>query len=470
MRLSTLALTVIVAATAARAADDAAASSTRPLEVSSTELHVPPPGTPATTADAEARYRELLDAQRRLEERLAVTEALVARSARAAPPMGLGPDGFYLGSVASGFQLRLRGVVQADTRIYGEEGPPTFTDAFLIRRARLFIEGVVANFFDFRLLPDFAQGQLTLFEAWINVRPMEWLQARAGKLKSPFGLERLQAEQNIVFVERGLPSDLAPDRDIGIELHGDVAGGTATWNLAVLNGVPDSGSADVEPSSAKDVAARVFVYPLRWVGAEGLRRLGLGVAATLGHEQGSTSSPALASYRTTGQQVFFAYVGTAFANGTRRRLSPQGFWYHGPVGLLAEYVVSEQEVSRGSSRATLAHQSWQVLGSVLVTGDTASYDGVHPRRAFDLDRGHLGAVELAARYGEVRMDPAAFPVFADRTVSAQRARAFGGTVNWYFNRNVRLGASVERTTFVGGAAGGDRSPELYFFERLQVSF
>src|SRR5579862_7954958 len=68
------------------------------------------------------------------------------------PALGLGPQGFFLGTVGSGFQLRLRGVVQADGRAYLDEPSPQPVDTFLIRRARPIIEGTVADLVDFRLL------------------------------------------------------------------------------------------------------------------------------------------------------------------------------------------------------------------------------------------------------------------------------------------------------------------------------
>ncbi|HEX6835912.1 MAG TPA: hypothetical protein VF334_05030, partial [Polyangia bacterium] len=65
--------------------------------------------------------------------------------------LGLGPNGFALGSRDSGFQLRLRGVVQADGRaFFGTAVNQPLPDQFLIRRARPILEGTIGDFVDFR--------------------------------------------------------------------------------------------------------------------------------------------------------------------------------------------------------------------------------------------------------------------------------------------------------------------------------
>src|SRR5438067_10394949 len=56
--------------------------------------------------------------------------------------LGLGPDGFVFGTRDSGFQLRIRGVVQADGRAYFGTGVnQPLPDQFLVRRARPILEG-----------------------------------------------------------------------------------------------------------------------------------------------------------------------------------------------------------------------------------------------------------------------------------------------------------------------------------------
>jgi phosphate-selective porin OprO/OprP len=393
--------------------------------------------------------------------------------------LGLGPDGFMLGSRDSGFQLRLRGVVQADGRAYFATAPnQPLPDQFLIRRARPILEGTIGDFVDFRILPEFGQGNFQLLDAYVDLRPWAWLALRGGKYKTPFGLERLQQEQYLLFVERGLPQNLVPDRDIGAALHGTIGDGWLVYEAGIFNGTVDGGNVDGDNNDGKDWVFRVFGHPLKQV--RGLRALGVGFAATYGKQRGTIAAPLLPAFKTTGQNTFFSFLfdatgvrPTIVALGDRYRLSPQLDWYLGPVGLLAEYVYSATTVTAyGSSAQTLlANQAWQVQASVVVTGEHASYEGVQPKRPFNLRRRHFGALELAARYGELRIDAATFPSFADPAKSARAALEWAVEANWHFTRLVKFALLFARTTFEGGAPmNGDRPPENALIGRLQIAF
>ena len=51
--------------------------------------------------------------------------------------------------------------------------------------------------------------------------------------------------------------------------------------------------------------------------------------------------------------------GTDIANGDRWRISPQGYWYGGPVGVLVEYVRSSHDIRRGTNHgAADTFQPW----------------------------------------------------------------------------------------------------------------
>jgi phosphate-selective porin OprO/OprP len=82
-----------------------------------------------------------------------------------------------------------------------------------------------------------------------------------------------------------------------------------------------------------------------------------------------------------------------------------------------------------------------------------------------------------ARYGELHLDDAAFPNFADPTTSARSAAGWSVGMNWYLNRNLTVKTSFSHTDFQGGGAAGTASPaavtrkdENALFTRLQLSF
>jgi phosphate-selective porin OprO/OprP len=280
----------------------------------------------------------------------------------------------------------------------------------------------------------------------------------------------------LLFVERGLPTNLVPNRDVGAQIHGDFFEGAFTYALGAFNGVPDGGSGDVDGGDSKEFAGRVFVQPFKTSSIEALQGLGIGLAGAYGDERGSAGSPALPSLRTQGQRTFFSYRsdgtadGTTIANGIHSRFAPQGYYYCGPFGLLWEYVKSYQRVQRGTEHKTLGNDAWQVAVSYVLTGENASYRSVAPATSFDLTKGTWGAFEIAARYGELNVDKDAFPVFADPNRSARTAESWGLGLNWYWNRNVKFQLNYEQTDFTGGGAQGERPKERALLSRFQLTF
>jgi phosphate-selective porin OprO/OprP len=430
--------------------------------------HTLPPSLEARVDDLDQQIRIL----QRLRELAADSAAAAAKDK--VTPTASAKDGFSLKSADGKYTLRFRGYFQSDGRLFPSTETVGGVDNLLIRRARPILEATVGRYFDFRLMPDFGGASPTIFDAYWDGKFVPEFTIRAGKFKPPVGLERLQSATDILFAERGLPTNLVPSRDVGLQVAGDISEGLFAYQVGVFNGVPDLANGGDDLSNAKDFAARVFVQPFR-IGI--LRGLGVGVAGSTGFERGSAATPGLPSYRTPGQQTFFRYnsssttpANNVFANGKRTRLSPQGYFYSGPLGLLGEYVISRNEVTRSGVTAELEHTAWGATGSFFLTGERAGFRSPAPKKPFDLKEGGFGALELVGRYGELDLDEASFPVYATLSASAQKARAWGLGVNWHFTRAVKVAVNYERTTFTGGATAGDREPENAVITRFQTSF
>ena len=386
------------------------------------------------------------------------------------------PTGFQFVSPDGQFQLRLRGLLHSDGRFFPSDGADLAADLFTLRRVRPTVEATVYRIFDLRLTPDFGGGTAVLQDAYLDLRFAPALRVRAGKFKSPFGLERLASASEMLFLERAFPTSLAPNRDVGVMLHGETLGTDLSYAVALVDGAVDGGSTDADDADSKDVVGRVFVQPFRRGTHERLTGLGVGAAASYGEQDGTAASAALPAYRTTGQQVFFRYradgtaAGTTVANGTRSRWSAQGYYYSGRLGVLAEQVFSSQQVRRGTSTARLDTNAWQIAGSWVLTGEAASYRGVTPKETFDRAAGTWGALEVTARYHQLAADEAAFPIFANPQTAAAEATALAAGLNWFLNRYVKLVFQYEHTHFDGGAPDGDRPAEHGVFARLQFAF
>jgi phosphate-selective porin OprO/OprP len=440
---------------------------------------------PTDTIDSLKRQIEQLDRKVTILERKSNQEKETADSeARNAPKITFGERGFSLGSADGNFAINLRGVLQVDFRTFFRDGGIKGNDGFLLRRARPIIEGTVFRDFDFVFVPDFGGSTVQIFDAYLNYRYNPALQVQLGKFKSPIGLEQLQADVNLSFNERSLATDLVPNRDLGAELHGELFDGGVSYGAGIFNGVGDarnSNNADFEDD--KEFAGRLFLRPLKRSESPALRGLGLGIGGSFGDSSTVIALPATTGgttpgYVTDGQQQFFAYRNTVAASGAHWRVSPQGSYYWGPFSLLGEYVVSSQRVQTNTlNTAAIRNSAWQITGSWVLTGEDASYIGVVPAYPFNPSAGHWGAIQLVARYARLKIDSAAFPVFADSTASAQSANAWSVGLNWSLNRSVRLMTSFSRTTFSGGGGTGTtapaivtRQPENVLFTRVQLAF
>ncbi|HAB16939.1 MAG TPA: porin [Verrucomicrobiales bacterium] len=438
-----------------------------------------------------------------LDQKIRVAErkhelAMEAAEAKAqeAPRFQVGPSGFSFSSADTNFVLRLKGVLQLDSRTFFNENPLLEgNDGILVRRARPIFEGTVYRDFDFAFVPDFAPPTTTLFDAYLNYRYEPSLQLRVGKFKPPIGLEQLQSDTALSFNERALPSDLVPTRDVGLQLWGELGGGKWNYALGVFNGTGDGRvSANAPFDDDKEFAGRVFLEPWKGAGRKWLDGIGLGIGGSYGLVSSNVAGlpnnigGTLPGYWTAGQQQFFAYnplAGTVVADGTHWRMQPQANYFVGPFGLSGEYGISHQDVLNSTTlrRASLNHQAWNVAAQWVLTGENATYGMIHPKRPFNPKTGGWGAWQLVGRYGQFEIDDEAFRGFSNPNTSARSVESWSVGLNWWLNRNVRLNTSFSYSMFEGGGVVSPVDPnswlppatvtsndELVFFTRLQLAF
>jgi phosphate-selective porin OprO/OprP len=460
----------------------------------------------------EQRFEELDQEVRILKRKRELDQEAAETARKAAPIAKVGSSGLSLESADGNHVIRLRGIVQADHRLFfegandvrnrtdqraGSLNANGFHDAnntWLLRRLRPTLEGTLFGKYDFRIMPDFAGGTVALIDGYIDARLDPAFKIRVGKFKSFVGLERLQGAADIKFMERSyVTNTLLPNRDMGIAVHGDLFGNRLNYAFGLMNGVTDGGNISTGPqfSGRKEFTGRLFATP--FVNDDSLLRgLGIGAAATYTDIKGernlnfTDTTPAdatrngLPSYLTDGQVTFFRYSGATVADGSRIRISPQAYYYIGSLGIMSEYarIIQDVSLSTGGSPPgggagsntvitpntgkTLHHQAWHVTASYLLTGEDASFGSVRPRNNFEWGRG-WGAWELVGRYGEITLDEDTFKnptgtaftgAYANLSESAKRARSWAVGLNWYLNQNVRVALNYSETRFEGGAAVG----------------
>ena len=417
-----------------------------------------------------------LDQQVKIVDRkLEVQQGSAQEEALTRPVVEVGPQGFFIRSRDDSYNLRIGGYMQADGRFYLSEPKPTGSE-FLIRRLRPYLEGTVGKYYDFRFMEDFGQGTTILEDAYADIHYWPEFRLRVGKFKEPVGLERLEEDRALKFVERGLPTDLVPDRDLGFNFHGDLFAQRVEYALGLFNGTADNtATADGDNNDGKDFAARIFVHPFGDTSLEYVRQLGFGIAGTYGDERSTTID---SSYKSTGQNVFFSYAKGVVAAGPRYRISPQADYYWKSFGLLGEFVQNTQRLllppstGKAAHPRTISNQAWQLAATYLLTGEDATYGQVKPRRNFDPIGGGIGAWEVVARIDDLQIDRDVYKYgLASASTSSREAFEWALGVNWYLNPNVKMQFDYEHTGFRYGAAKGhDRPDESAVLSELQLQF
>jgi len=412
-----------------------------------------------------------------LSRQLELKEEAAAAAAPATPKITVSDKGFTLASADAANSLKIRGLAQLDSRLFFGDGGVT-NNTFVLRRARIIAEGTFAKNYSFQFVPEFGGSSVSILDANFGVTLSKALQFKFGKFKSPVGLELLQSDSWTFFNERSIVTNLVPNRDLGIQASGDVLEGKLNYTVGVFGGVGDGGSTtNTDFDNEKDVVARLFASPFRNDPDSALQGLSFGVSASLGREK--TAAGRTSGYRTDGQQTFFSYNAATVVDGQTWRISPQVDYRNGSFGALGEYVVSTINVrpSATGAKVELQNQAWQVAAGYVLTGEDSSFAGVVPRVNFDFAAGTWGAFEVTGRYANLKVDNAAYPLFASAASTANEASSFGVGVNWYLSKAVAFKFDYYQTNFGFNTAAPAvsatpilRQDEQSLISRFQLSF
>ncbi|MBC8010513.1 MAG: porin, partial [Burkholderiales bacterium] len=424
-----------------------------------------------------------------LERNIEIKDETATAAAKAAPVITAGPGGFILASADKKFSLRIRGNIQADARYYIDEKSDTADnpDSFLLRRIRPSFEGNVGEKFGYRILVDFANNGVQLLDAYGTYKQNDAFTLLFGKAKSPFDLERLVSQTNLLFIERSYPTLLGPNRDTGVQASGDFLQGRLSYQTAFLDGASDGGSVETDSNDGKDAVVRLFTHPFKNNEDSFLKGLGFGAAYSQGTRE--VGSGAIRAYTTNAQVPFFQYNGTVRPDGDHTRFSPQAYFYKGAFGILASYTESDQElvtttvvggvntITPASRRGDFATKAWAVTANYVLTGEETGYNtNPKPRQDFNLSAGTWGAWEVAVRASQLTVDSAAFEgagsgVFANRNTQAESVDSYSLGLNWYLNRNVKASLNFEHSSFdTASGSTSDFDDELAVLSRVQFSF
>jgi phosphate-selective porin OprO/OprP len=360
--------------------------------------------------------------------------------------------------------------VQADGR-FSVDDPPPITNTFTIRKLRPTFSGRIAKYFEFKATPDFGNGTTVLQDAFFDTRfsaTSNAFRLRVGKDKTPIGYEVLIGDANLFFPERALASSLVPNRDVGIQAVGELAGSRVIYSGGIFNGVVDgsSSTADVDPNSDKDIAGRVTLQPWRSTAnpSPALSGLGIHLGGSIGNQTG-----ALPTFRTSVGQTYFTYATGVTGDGRRTRVTPAAFYFYRNIGAFTEYTLSTQELARFGVTREIANHAMQATLAFNVTGESVTTGTTRPRAPFDPAAGQWGALQVVARFSHLEIDGDAFLNGLAAAGASGRADQWTFGLNWFPTAFTKWYVNYEQTTFDKNVAGSRPIEHVIVF-RAQLAF
>jgi phosphate-selective porin OprO/OprP len=364
-------------------------------------------------------------------------------------------DGFFLKSQDDRFVLRITGQIQADYRNFLTKEDAVDTDTFFLRRARFGIEAEMFKYYEFRFLPDYAQGKAVIQDAYLNIHYWDAFQVEAGKFKQPISYEQLIQDRFTPLVERSLIDQLVPARDEGVMIHGQkLLGDRLDYAVSVSNGEING---DVDTNEHKDVDGRVAVRPFFDTGLPAMfHYFQVGVSGGIGVEQEAMTPSVLKTPLTV---PWFTFNSTAAANGVRWRLSPELVYFYSGLGFAAQWYREQQDIRSGPGplykfRQEVPFDGWYVMATYLLTGEErTAYTAITPLHNFNpcCPFACGGAWEAVARVSRLEVGEEVFlrgPLnLADPTKNSSGATEMTLGFNWYLNKWVRVQFNWEHAWF-----------------------
>lgn len=311
-----------------------------------------------------------------------------------------------------------------------------------LERARLKMSGDLTPDWGFKIEYDFAKGSAAAKDVFIAYKGFKPASILVGHFKEPFSIEELESSNYMPFIDRTVVhSQFVPSRNVGTALQ---MGGS---NYSATAGVFGKGPGFVGQDSKYSVAGRFTFAPI----ATATTALHLGAAV---------------NYIDVHSSAIFAANGTPVTSGGYHVGNPnfvdldkstlgglEAAAVVGPVFLQGEYIKAFNTYLTPGRDSDPS--GWYVETSFFPTGESRNY--VAKKGAFGKTKTKGNAIELAARYGVLKLDQAGRDDVKQTTFGA----------NWYATSNMRLMADYEMINY-GNNSGVAENKDNYFMARANI--
>ena len=342
-------------------------------------------------------------------------------------------DGVRLETKDKSVQVRLGGRIQYDFATMSQDSDiqqsfGSLQDGTELRRARIYLSGVLREHVDFKAQYDFAGGLTKFKDVYISLTGIPHLgKITVGHMKEPFSLEELTSSNNITFMERPLLVGFAPSRNVGV-LISNHAKERVSWAIGIFRNTNDLGIGQGDGNF--DFTGRLTGTP--WLSEEGRQVVHLGLSYS--HRSPSDPSFRFSQRPEAHLTPRFVDTGTLLAQSANL-VGPEFAWIQGPLSIQTEYIYASLDPVTGNSKSNF--QGYYFLGSFFLTGEQRNYRasegrfrGIQPKNNFDISEKSVGAVEVAFRYSSLDLE--------DKSVTGGKLHDWTFGLNWYLNPNARI--------------------------------
>jgi len=380
-------------------------------------------------------------------------------------------EGVHVRTNDKSFDMRIGGVIQSDLRVFGAHYPED--NDFDIRRARLFIEGRMFDYFGYKFEGEFeGSSNDRLVDALINFDYFPYLQIQVGQFKEPFSLENLISDKYLPFNERSMAFYLTPARDVGLMIHGTVLGDMINYGVGVFNG----DGRDATRRSQKDdkeYTGRIVLKPFYQLDIPLIKHLQLGGSFAYARLDTSDLNVDIA---TPGRTTFFEVNTRAKFRviqevDDRRRFGFEMAHACGPLVLMGEYIRNDYHGVQptGTDEFDFSMKAWYAGMLLMLTGERpviarGILEKIRPNHNFNIKERKWGAWGIGFRYEQFEANQGVYDNLVFEGQSVRRANTFTAALNWYLNSMVRFAFNYSRTTFAQPLFLGT-SPEGYSYYR-----
>ncbi len=315
-------------------------------------------------------------------------------------------------------------------------------DRFLLRRARLGVQGTYAEQFDFKLEADFGNNSISgktgysaqLTDVFVNWNRYDFANVKIGQFKTPFGYEQLLPDTKILTVERSLPNDmLTLSRQIGLGVSGDFLDDRLGYSVGMFNG--NGVNNGFNDNNEFQYVGRVSGTPLKTKIAGQDASIGLGLNGFVSNDD----SLKLSNFG------FDSTPGGSLDNlftGTRRGWAVDAQMKVGPFALYGELFQSFFDAESGNSPTTTLDDEFNSVGWYVM----GAYD-ILPKK-----------LQAIARFES-------FDPNTDIDGNSTDVWTFG--LNYFLKGDdIKLSANY----LIGDSATSDREWEGRFLSRVQIVF